>query len=352
LIKNLLKDFKTTDLKIFKEEFAEFLPENIFDSHIHLWKKSFINYEIPEERQKQNPFLDPGIIEGFTIEDFNYFSEKLFPGKNYRGLFFALPLKEIDLNKANKYISDVCKKNESYGLFVPDPSLKKIPENFFEDKFVGFKPYPDLVDFKAPEDFSKLDIDVSIFDFISKEVLEFSNEYGLILLIHIPRKGRLNDKRNIEELSTIGKKYKNIKMILAHAGRSYCYEDIRNSIQYIKDIKNLYVDTAMINNFSVNKTLIKMLGSEKLLFGTDLVIALLKGKNIEINNRHFFVTKEPKLWSLSSSTMNLDFTYFIYEIIRAIKLAAEELNLNKIQINNIFYSNINLMIKEIVNRIK
>ena len=352
MINHLFKDLQDTDLKIFKEEFEEFLPENIFDSHIHLWKKNFISYSISEDRQKQNPFLDPEIIEGFTIEDFYYFSKKLFPGKNYKGLFFTLPLKEVDLFKANKYISDICKKNGSYGLFVPDPSLKKIPENFFKDRFVGFKPYPDLVEFKSPEDFSKLDIDVSIFDFISKEVLEFSNEYGLILLIHIPRKGRLNDKRNIEELRTIGQKYKNIKIILAHAGRSYCYEDIRNSIYYIKDIKNLYVDTAMINNFSVNKTLIKILGSEKILFGSDLVIALLKGKNIEINNHHYFVTKEPKLWSLSSSTMNLDFTYFIYEIIRAIKLATEELNLNKNQIQNIFYSNINAMVDDIANKIK
>ena len=108
----------------------------------------------------------------------------------------------------------------------------------------------------------------------------------------------------------------------------------------------------MINNFSVNKTLIKILGSEKILFGSDLIIALLKGKNIEINNHHYFVTKEPKLWSLSSSTMNLDFTYFIYEIIRAIKLATEELNLNKNQIQNIFYSNINAMVDDIANKIK
>jgi len=296
--------------------------------------------------------LDPEVIDGFTLEDFYNFSVKFFPGKKYMGLFFGLPLKEIDLDAVNSYISGVCKETNSHGLFIPEPSLKKIPDNFFKDKFVGFKPYPDLADFETPEDFSKLDIGVSIFDFISKEVLEFSNEYGLILLIHIPRKGRLNDKRNIEELSTIGKKYKNIKVILAHAGRSYCYEDIRNSIHYIKDIKNLYVDTAMINNFSVNKTLVNILGPEKILFGTDSKISLFKGKNVEINNKHFFVTKEPKLWSLSSTDMNLDFTFCIYEIIRAIKLASDELNLNREQIDHIFYSHLAQMIEDISVKVK
>ncbi|MCL5771286.1 MAG: amidohydrolase family protein [Actinobacteria bacterium] len=347
-MKNLLKDFNEKDLKIFNHEFNNFLPKRIMDFHVHLWKKDFLNKDISEERQKANPFADPDIIDRFVFEDFETVANTLFPDKEYSGLFFGLPAKEVDLSKANKYVSDVCKDNGCHGLYIPEPGFDEIPDNFFGNGFVGFKPYPDLVDFETPSDFLKLDIDVSIFDFISKKVLEFSNEYGLILLIHIPRKGRLNDKRNIEELRKIGEKYKNIKVILAHAGRSYCYEDIRSGIQYIKNMENLYVDTAMINNFSVNKLLMEELGPERILYGSDLAVAALKGKNIDINNRHYFVTNTPKSWSLSSSEMNLDdFTFFIYEIIRAIKLASKELNLNKKQIEDIFYSNAHRIIKEI-----
>ena len=350
---NLLKDLNGEDLKIFKEEFSDFLPAEIIDSHVHLWKKDFFKETISGDRIKQNPFFDSDVIRGFTFEDFKDTAEKIFPEKNYSGLFFGLPAREINLSKANKYISDVCIKNGSFGLFIPEPDLKKIPKDFFESRFIGFKPYPDLVNFKAPKDFSKLDIDVSIFDFISKKVLEFSQEYGLILLIHIPRKDRLNDRRNIEEIKTIGKKYPNIKIVLAHAGRSYCYSDIKDSIKYLKEIKNLYVDTAMINSFSVNKVLIDELGSERILYGSDLAVAALKGKNIDINNRHYFVTSTPKVWSLSSSEMNLDsFTFFIYEIIRAIRVAAKSLNSSKEDIENIFYKNSNNMIEDIISRNK
>jgi len=347
LIENLLKYYNDSDKKIYFEEFYEFLPPKIFDSHIHLWKKSFLKEEISDNRKKQNPFLDSEIIGGFTIEDFKTAASKLFPQKEYQGLFFGLPLKEFDLPVLNDYIAQVCRQENSYGLYVPEPDMKKIPDNFFKDRFIGFKPYPDLAKFDEPEDFTKLDIDISIFDFISKEVLEFSNNYGLIMLIHLPRKGRLNDKRNIEELKKISEKYKNIKVILAHAGRSYCYEDIKNSIYEIKSINNLYVDTAMVNNFSVNKTLLTLLGPEKVLFGSDCIISMLKGKNIEINNKHYFVTKDPKLWSLSSSSMNLDFTFFIYEIIRAVKHAFEELNLGRQEIEKVFYSNSMKMIEDI-----
>lgn len=348
-MKNLIKDFNEKDLKIFNQEFNQFLPKRIMDFHIHLWKKDFLKKDISEERQKANPFAGPDIIDGFVLEDFETVANTLFPDKEYSGLFFGLPVKEVDLGKTNKYVSDVCIENSCHGLYISEPGLDEIPNNFFENGFVGFKPYPDLVDYETPADFSKLDIDVSIFDFISKKVLEFSDAYGLILLIHIPRKGRLNDKRNIEELNTIGKKYKNIKVILAHAGRSYCYEDIRNSIQYLKDMKNLYVDTAMINNFSVNKLLMEELGSERILYGSDLAIAALKGKNIDINNKHYFVTNTPKSWSLSSSEMSLDgFTFFIYEIIRAIKIAAESLNLGKKDIENVFYLNAKRLIEDVL----
>jgi uncharacterized protein len=343
-----LNDLRQGDLEIFKKEFDGFLPGEIIDSHIHLWKSDFFDKEIKQERLNQNPALDSDLIDGFTVENFKHFIEKVFPGKKYKGIFFGLPIKEADLNVTNKYISDVCIKNDTYGLFNPKPGLTEIPKNFFKDRFVGFKPYPDLVEYDVPKDFSKLDIDVSMFDFISKEVFEFSQENGLIILIHIPRAGRLNDKRNIEEIKEISKRYPDIKIVLAHAGRSYCYSDIKNSVKHLKDMDNLYVDNAMINSYSVNKVLLEELGSERMLYGSDLPIAVFKGKNIDINNKHYFVTSTPRTWSLSSDKMNLEcFTFFIYEIIRAVKIAVESLGLGKKDIDNIFRLNTQRLIKDI-----
>ena len=348
----LLGDYCNGDKEIYMNEFLDFLPDRIFDNHIHLWDKKYIKDEISQSRQKQNPFLDAELIEGFTLEDFQTAAEKLFPGKTYTGLFFGLPLKEFDLQRSNEYISNVCKQENCYGLYMPEPSLKEIPGDFFADRFIGFKPYPDLAEFKEPEDFSKLDIDISIFDFVPQIVLEFSNQYGLILLIHLPRKGRLNDKRNIWELDKISEKYPDIKVVLAHAGRSYCFEDIRQSINEIKHMQNLYMDTAMVNDFLVNRLILDVLGPEKLLFGSDSGISLLKGKNIDINHKHYFVTKKPKSWSLSSATMTLDFTFFLYETVRAVKMAIEELKMDKTQVEKIFYSNSKKMIEDIEKRIQ
>ncbi len=327
------------DLDIFKKEFSDFLPEKIYDFHIHLWKEEFIKYPARPERKIQHPFLDDELQDGFTFEDFNKSYGEIFPGKEIRGLFFGLPLREYDLKKSNDYISDVCKKSGSLGLYIPEPGLGLIPGDFFKDRFIGFKPYPDLVDQEHDESISKTDTDISHFDFISKTVLEFSNENGLIILVHLPRKDRLKDPRNIAELKKISKEYKNIKIVLAHAGRSYCHEDIKDIIPEIKELKNIFVDLAMVNDFLVIRLLLKELGPERVLFGSDSAISLLKGKNIDINNKHYFVTEEPKIWSLSSSDMKLDFTFFIYETLRALKQAAIDLNLSRESIKKVFYLN-------------
>jgi predicted TIM-barrel fold metal-dependent hydrolase len=342
-MKRLLENFQKKDLDIFKQEFSDFLPDNIYDFHIHIWKKEFIKEEISEERKRQVTFFDPDVIDGFKIDDFKIITKKIFPGKKYNGLFFGLPMKEININKNNSYIAEINKDNNSYGLFVPEPDLKEIPEDFFNNRFIGFKPYPDLAKSLMTSN------DISIFDFISDTVLEFCHAYGLILLIHLPREKRLNDERNIEEIKAIGKRYTKIKIVLAHAGRSYCYYDIKDSIEYLKGLKNLYVDTAMITEYSVNEVLMKELGPEKILFGSDLSLAVLKGKNIDINNKHYFVTSDPKTWSLSSPQIDLDdFTLFIYEMIRALKIASINLKLDSIDIENIFYSNANRLIDDIV----
>ncbi len=346
-MENLLKEFNKEDEELFLEEFEGFLPDSIFDFHVHLWKKSFIIKKIPEGRLKSNPFLDSDINE-FKIEDFKKIAERLFPGKNYEALILGIPLREADFNQNNAYISQCCDENDFDGLFLSAIDQNIIPDDFFINRFIGFKPYPDLVAFEAPKDFSKLDINVSIFDFISKKVLEFSQEHKLIILLHIPRKKRLNDQDNIKEITQIAKIYPDIKLILAHAGRSYCYSDIKDSIKHFKDFQNIYVDTAMINSYSVNKVILEELGPKRMLYGSDLAVAILKGKNIDINNRHYFVTNKPRVWSLSSNDMNLDsFTFFIYEIIRSIRIACKSLNLNEKDVKDIFYGNAKRLIEDI-----
>lgn len=334
--------YNSKDKDIFESELKEYLPSKIIDSHVHLWKKDHISIDIEKitfDRLRRHPFLSVDMWDNFSYLDFVTVSKTIFPRIEYDGLFFSLPFREVDIKKANEMIKDDVISRNKTALFIPIATDKYnyLEKKIKEENFIGLKPYPDLA--------VGLDYDnqnsISIFNFLTEEHLKIANKLGLIILLHIPKIKRLNDKKNLDDIINICNSYPNIKLILAHAGRSYCVFDLVDSIKKIYRLKNLYVDTAMINNWEVIELLLEYLGCEKIIYGSDLPVAAFRGKNICINNKHFFVTYPPFPWSLSNESLREDnFTFFLYEEIRAILKAIKKKKMDKKVISNIFYKNI------------
>ena len=95
----------------------------------------------------------------------------------------------------------------------------------------------------------------------------------------------------------------------------------------------------MVNNWEVLEYLFNNVESYKILYGTDISIALAAGKSVEINNQYTYVTPIPWELSISDDHKKLIFTSFAYEELRAIKKASQKANLSEKEIKNIFYFN-------------
>jgi len=337
-MKNFAQDFQQSDKEIYGKELKNFLPDNILDVHVHLWLEKHINY-FPEKAS--NPFIDFNNFPEFSIEDFEIIKKTLFKNKKYTGVFFGNPFRNLKLEEMNSYIFELVGK-DNYCLYIPSPN-DNLNSKFFSKissnpNFIGFKPYPKLTDKKQDED-------VKITDFLNANVLEYADSNELLILLHLPRKKRLADKNNILELKEITKKYKKIKLLLAHSGRSYCLCDIENAIEEIRDIKNLYFELSFIHDWEIVQLILNKIDNNKIIYGSDMPVSTLKGKNICINNEHYFVTKKPFEWSIGSNFLNLGFTYFLYEQIRALKKAFYNLGIKKDSyIEDIFFNNINNII--------
>ncbi len=337
-MKKFGSDFQQSDREIYDREIKNFLPDKILDAHVHIWLEKHIN-NFPEKTN--NPFIDFKNFPEFSIEDFEIIKEKLFKNKKYTGIFFGNPFRNLNLEKMNSYIFNLTKK-DNYFLYIPSP-VDDLSNEFFSkissySGFIGFKPYPKLADKKQNEE-------VKITDFLNTNVLEYADSNEMLILLHLPRKRRLADKNNIFELKEITKKYKKIKLILAHSGRSYCLCDIENAIEEIKDIKNLYFELSFIHDWEIVQLILNKIDNKKIIYGSDMPVSTLKGKNVCINNEHYFVTKEPFEWSIGSQFLNLGFTYFLYEQIRALKKAFYNLGIKKdSHIEDIFFNNINNII--------
>jgi len=326
-----------SDIEIYKKNIKIFLPDHIIDSHVHLWLKEHILFK---EIKPNNSFSDFNAFPQYSFEDFFDISSEIFQGKKYTGIFFGNPLGQIDLEKVNKYILKLAETGE-YCLYIPSPEDKLESDTFNKIKgfknFLGFKPYPSLA--------KKENNEVSIKEFLGRDVLEYANLKGLFILLHLPRKKRLADYRNIKEIKYLTKKYPDVKFLLAHLGRSYCLKDIVDVIDQISNIENLFLEISFVNDWEIFELVIRKIGYKRIIFGSDMPVSLMKGKNICINDNHYFVTEKLSSWSISNNEMQLNFTFFLYEQIREFIKALNKLGLCKDAVlEDVFYGNIKKLI--------
>lgn len=344
----MIREFRVTseDMHIFNNEFKDRLPDTLIDNHIHVWTEDC--YRISKEEavpyKGYKPWTDMDYMSEFTFEDYWTYAKETLPGKKMLGMFFGLPLQIIDTEKSNQYVLNKVKHTPQPFYYIPS-----FGENAFEtnqklnlldtEGFMGFKPYPDLVP----------GVECSIYDSLNRSFLEFADKNHLSVVLHIPRKNRLRSKDNQREILEIAKTYPNITIILAHAGRSFCYRDIEGNLDKFLSIDNIWYDIAMLNSGMVLEYLMRHVDSNKILFGTDAPLAFYRGVDVCINNTHCYVTAVPSEWGFGTLNQNLvKFTFYLYEELRALLYASKIVygNSEKSHLERICYLNAMRLLKD------
>ncbi|NPV78656.1 MAG: amidohydrolase family protein [Firmicutes bacterium] len=331
---------KKTDLDIWNGELKDFVPDTIFDFHCHIWLCDHMRGGWSIE--SSSPSL-PFTCAEFPVERLTGAESILFPGKRVTMLMFGLPRKEVDIARNNEYVSSSSRKVNGYGLMIPplDASSDELDAMISRGSFVGFKPYWTFVTWKEQNE-------VRIDDMVTEAQLEVANARKLIILLHIPRELRLADPDNLDSIKRMARRYPNARLVIAHVGRSYCTWPAKEGLGQLKDLENVYFDTAMVQNPVVYQLLFRKVSLERILFGTDLPIAWEKGRVVCVNERNLFVTAKPYPWSLSApGEKALECTYFAYESLRAIKEAAELEDLSPTQLKPIFYDNAKRIVEDV-----
>lgn len=321
----MIRDFeyRKSDLEIFEAEFSERLPEKIFDSHVHLWAKG--NLDIPKSEyaihKVYKPWTDFDYMEEFLYEDYLFCAKQAFPGKMLMPMAFGSPFPQVNRDRTNAYVMAVAKTHNMPFYYIPGQF-----ENMYETEkklhlldsrgFLGLKPYPDIPIVEGRE--------VSIYDMLNRSALEYADEHGLYIVLHIPRKNRLRSEDNRRELIECITGYPNAKFIIAHVGRAFTFYDVEGIIDFLLPYDNVFFDTALINSEAVLVYLMQKADVSKILFGSDAPLAFSRGKDVTVNNHHYYVSETPVPWGLSyGKAPGPQFTFYIYEEIRAMLYASK-----------------------------
>lgn len=333
------------DKRIYEEQVKDFLPSKIIDIHTHIWRKGDCAPKLQNPDEKRTVNWPALVAADNSVEDLIETYRLMFPDKEVTPLMFTgggtggdecLPI-------WNKYVKDSAQKTGYPALYYSHPlqSGEEIERNVKEGNFLGLKSYLDLSPKYLPE------AEIRIFDFFPKHQLKIIDKLGGIIMLHIPRHGRLKDPVNIAQILEIKQKYPNLKLIIAHIGRAYTKEDVGNAFQELSESDDLLFDfCANTCEYAMTKML-ESVGPKRVLFGSDLPILRMRMRRIEENGTYINLIP-PGLYGDPSQDSHLrevsedegnNLTFFMYEEILAFKRACQNVGIDKLGVEDAFYNN-------------
>ncbi len=342
-----LFEIKPADSEFYDTKIKDFLPEKIIDIHTHIWKeeKSGIT-----RLQKRGPTWPSLAAKTNPAEHLIQTYKLLLPGKNVTPLIFNSPAIDGDTDKLNNYVTRAAKKHSLPSLMLSRPEWT---EDEFEKKmlcggFSGAKPYLSFAPEYLPSN------EIRVFDFMPPSQLEILNRHGLILMLHIPRPGRLKDPVNLAQILEIEKTFPRLKLIIAHAGRAYCPTDAGDAFNTLKKTKNMMFDISANTNAAVFHKLIQTFGPGKILFGSDLPITSMRMKRVCRGGMYVNIVPEGLYGDVSGDRHMEEagaadaakLTFFLYEEIYAFRKAAIKSGLNSKDIEDVFCNNAEKLFKD------
>lgn len=324
---------RAIDHRVFTEEIQPYLPKKIIDAHVHISLREHSGPVSPE-RIAEMWALD--VADQQSWPEFRSNCEALLPGCDVQALAFGMVYREFDVEANNAYVLQGVNDpaNRSLGLFVTKPEW---PASTIEEAmaagFRGIKPYPDL----APQGMN----DAGIFDFVPRSHLETLDRLGGVMTLHLPRRGRIADPDNIRELLEIADTYPNIRLIVAHIGRAYCLPTAQIGLPHFIDRPGVYFDTAANLNADVFQYAIETIGPDRIIYGSDLPIMLMRGVREHVGDRYINYTDGDYSWNTNRRSPDEEstYTYYLYEELKALIQAVKATGLGCEGMEQIMHGN-------------
>lgn len=116
----------------------------------------------------------------------------------------------------------------------------------------------------------------------------------------------------------------------------------------VKNLENVYLDTSMVMDPLVLQMVFETIDSKRVLFATDLPVANMRGRRVYVMDHWVDIVLEgypPSAYRVQ--TKDIHATFMVYEIILAIRRAAERAQLSQAQLQAIFYDNGMALLKSV-----
>lgn len=336
-----LFEVKAVDREFYARRLRDWLPDNIIDIHAHVGLKRF--NETAGRKTTRTVSWPSMVADQNPVEHLIETYELMFPGKSVTPMIFANLTGPKHFDAANDYISRSARKHGFPALIFSDPcwGASDLEHRIKKGGFLGIKSYLTMAPAYLPA------AEIRIFDFSPHHQLEVLNKNGWIMMLHIPRNLRLRDPVNLAQMLAIEKHYPDIKLIVAHAGRAYCPEDIGDAFRVLAKTRKMSFDISANTNAEVFRQLLETIGPKRVMFGSDLPILRMRTRRICENGKYINLVPKGMYGDVSADSHMREvegaaaekLTFFMYEELDAFRRAAQAARLNADDVADVFYNN-------------
>lgn len=315
---------READLRM-AEIYKDFLPQKVFDAHMHL----YLGEGIPSFRGPEGTFF----LDAATPEDCISDLQPLLPGvEQIRLNMMPMPDRTLsDLtnglrDKVNHYVITQVQKNPLHvgsAYILACDSEQTIGDMVSNPEIRALKPY--YFGAENPNGNS------AIGDFLPESAWVVADQAKMPIILHMMRAKSLSDPENFAYINEMTRRYPNARLVLAHCGRGFAAWTAVSQIRNLADHDNIWFDMAAICEVGPMIASIMKNAGKRTMWGTDWPICLKRGRAIS------FV--DDQQWITEAEGTKSGYALLAAESLLAFYQTAILLNLDQTQINDIFYNN-------------
>jgi len=340
--------YTDVDRAFWQEHLEGWLPRRIVDAHVHLDNPAFRREPMTEERRRQHWVAE--VSEPTDAPTAERCDAVVFPGRKVIHVAMGAPDLAFDVERNNEHVRAECAKRgwHNLALLLPQWPPQRIADELDKPGVIGVKPYYALIG-HDPNTRDK-HIEASIFDFLPHPALEVLDERRAWVTLHVPKAARLPHPDNIREIREIRRRYPNVVLVIAHFGRCYTEPHAQEGLPPLADDPGLYFDNSAVLNPAVHRLAIELLGPERILYGTDNPVFYMRGRRQWHGRSYVNRTDADLFFNREHEPPEVEATYTLtmYEALRALKVACEDLGLGRDAVEAVFHGNADRLIRSVL----
>ncbi|MBT4756820.1 MAG: amidohydrolase family protein [Opitutae bacterium] len=340
-------NYTDVDRAFWAKHLEDWVPQRVYDSHIHIIDQSYQLETVSEEMKKS--YWVQELQNMLSADVAGHCYQTVFPGRDVCCTGFGWPFLGWEIEGSNEYVWThlPAKKWNALAVVRPTWVAEQVEWLLSHPGVIGVKPYYSLIGHDA----SSRDkyIEASIFDFLPHHQLEVLNDHKAWVTMHVPKADRLGHPENQRDIKEIRNKYPDIRLVIAHFGRSYTKPHAEEGILPLADDPGLYWDNSAVLNPEVHALAMEHIGPDRIMYGTDNPMFMMRGRRKWQGRSYTNHTSQDFYFNTNRESPEIEagYTLYMYEALKAMKDACEKIGIGRDGVEKMFFRNADRLVADI-----